>query len=298
MRIKADRMIDRMRPYFNGTFYFYLTLLACYSILWIIFVREIGIQTASWSGDLIHTLGDMMIIMLPYWFFGRKLRLLPLICLWLFSFLLLSNIWYFRFWSDVLSPISVSMVGNLNEELTDSVNMLWQPGDYIYLLFPFIASVSYFVFRPVNVRYSCKFRVLAVGLAVVVFLVGRFYDSSASDTIINREYANVDSRASGLSKEVHKMKRGPVLYTIHSIKNFRYWLKFEKTLSHAEVSRIDEFIRRRPLCVDSVFEQNKDKNLVIIVVESLNGTVIGRNVNGVAVTPNLDRMIAENGAIY
>lgn len=298
MHINAGIVRDKLRPYLSGTLYLYLVLLACYSILWIIFVRELGIQTSSLFGDIFHTLGDMLVILLPYWFFGRKMRLLPVVCCWLFAFLLLSNVWYFRFWGEVLSPISVSMVGNLNEELTDSVNMLWQPGDYVYLLFPVIATVCYFIFRPVNVHYSRRFKLWAVIVALVIFLSGRFYNSSTADTLINREYVSLDARASKLSKEVHKMKRGPVLYTLHSIRNFRYWLCFEKSLSHADIRRIDSFIHSRSAENDARFTQNRDKNLVIVVVESLNGSVIDRRVNDVRVTPNLDRMIAESGAIY
>lgn len=297
-RCKINALRKNLRQYQSGTLYFYLLLLLCYSILWIIFVHELGIQTSSIAGDVIHTLGDMLVILLPYWFFGRKMRIVPLVCLWLFTFLLLSNVWYFRFWGEVLSPISISMAGNLNEELTDSVSMLWQPGDYIYLIFPVAATTGYFVFRPVGERYSRSFKIVAVVIAAVIFGLGRFFNASGSDTPINREYFNVDTRAFNISKEVLKMKRGAVLYSLHSLKNFHYWLRFEKMLSHDDTSRISNFINSYGAKVEDCFEQNHDKNLVIIVVESLNGSVVGRNVNGVDITPNLNRMISENGSIY
>lgn len=293
-----DAFMAKARQYCNKTTYFYLTLLACFCVLWIMFVHTVGIQTKCIVLDFIHCLGDMLIILLPFWFVGKRWRIVPLVLLWLFAVLLISNVWYFRFWGDVLSPISISMVGNLNEEVTDSVSMLWHNSDVRFFIFPLIATISFFFFRPVNARYSKEVKVWMTVAAIVIFIFGRMFDGSSAATLTNSEFTSDTGKAPKLRKEVLHMKKGVLLYSLHSIENFRYWLCFNQKLSEKQIEKIDDFLSAVPRADDSAFSDNVDKNLVIVVVESLNGSVVDKEVNGVEVTPTLNRLIATPGTIY
>lgn len=301
-RVKDNKYIKaihgKLEPYLNNTMYFYVSLLLCFCVEWIIFVIMTGVQTSNVLFDLLHCLGDMMIVMLPFWFVGRRMRYVSVVLIWLFSILLLCNLWYFRFWGDALSPISISMIGNLNHEVTDSISMLFRFTDLQFLVCPLIATACIYLFRPINVRYSWRFRLIAVLVAMLVFLFGRLFDASSADTWAGDYLEKDTGRAPQLRHEVIHMKKGIILYTIHSIDNFDYWLNFKHELSGKQKDSIARFMEEVPIADDSAFDANADKNLVVVIVESMNSSIINDTVNGVTITPNLNRMLTEPGAIY
>lgn len=281
----------------RATLGYYLALLCGFSILWIMFVFKTGIRTSCLFFDIVHTLGDMLLVLLPFWFVGKRLRVVPLVLMWLFAILHISNVLYFRFWDDVLSPVSVSMVGNLNEELTDAVGMLWYLEDIRYIAVPLIVTVLYFFLRPVNTRFSHRFKGWMIVVAVIFFASARMLDKSCAPTRINSELKG--GHLNSLSKEVLQMKKGVILYSLHSIQNFKYWLWFDLKLSDKERAKITRFIESVPCSgMSDHFAGNGDRNLIIVIVESLNGSIINADVCGVEVTPVLNHLVAAPGSIY
>lgn len=299
MKIEVKNFFkNKICPALTPSVRFYLVLVVSLCVSWIMFVHETDIQASNLLFDFFHCLGDVLVIMLPFWFVSRKWRIVPLVLLWVLSLFLIGDIIYFRFCHDVLSPISISKTCNVHEELTDSIfGMLLHVGDLKYLIFPAIATFAFCRLRPINQRFSRKVKIWMSVVAVALFGFGRLFDSSSAPTDTNRELVN--GRVTVLSKEVLQLKRGMLGYAVHSVDVLKYWLMFHQDLSEAERAEITKFIDDVPFNRSAYdFTQNKYKNLIIVLVESFNGSCVNREVNGVEITPSLNRLITEPGTIY
>ena len=69
-----------------------------------------------------------------------------------------------------------------------------------------------------------------------------------------------------------------------------------RTLSDEEIAQISAFFNRpEPALVDS--SSNADKNLILIIVESLNSWVVGKSFDGREITPTLNSLCRQSGSI-
>lgn len=87
-----------------------------------------------------------------------------------------------------------------------------------------------------------------------------------------------------------------ILYTLKLCE--RHTKTFHIRLSKAQITQIDDYIRKLPAPVYyEEFRTNKDKNLIIIVVESLNSSAIGTTISGHSLTPVLDSLLSADNVI-
>ena len=78
-------------------------------------------------------------------------------------------------------------------------------------------------------------------------------------------------------------------------------LQKQPLLTQGEIQEIRELLKRSydidDVFTDSVTSNNRGKNLVFIVVESLNSSALGHSADGVRMTPVLDSIIASDDVI-
>lgn len=274
-----------------------LTLLYCY------FGHEVDIGR-YWRTAVMRGMGDAALFVAVFVLFGRRGPLLTTIFVWLVAVFLFANAVYFRFNNDIIPPSAFFTGASYNNYTFTAVPRLIRLSDVFFLLIP-LALTDLYVFnrrRFESLRWPG--RLLMVGLAVLLYVFAAFYIAYKSyygnklsvgevDTSIGKEML---WKFDDMARRVSMVNlNGHVAYTTYLLRMMM--ADGNITLSDDERHRIDEFIARRSVqsaIVDSVAPR---RNLIFIVVESLNSRAVGRTFAGRSVTPVLDSLIASAGAV-
>ena len=90
------------------------------------------------------------------------------------------------------------------------------------------------------------------------------------------------------------IENGLATYTINEIVHL--YLSQNRTLSDEETAQISTFFNQpKSALIDTL--SNTDKNLILIIVESLNSWVIGTSFDGKEITPTLNNLCRQSGSI-
>lgn len=274
-----------------------LTLLYCY------FGHEVGIGR-YWRTAVMRGMGDAALFVAVFVLFGRRGPLLTTIFVWLAAAFLFANAVYFRFNNDIIPPSAFFTGASYNNYTFTAVPRLIKWSDVIFLLIPLALTDLYVFNRRRFEPLRWPGRLLMVGLAAFLYIFGAFYIAYKSyygnklsigeaDTSIGKEmlwkFEDMARRVSMVNLNGH------VAYTTYLLRMMM--ADGNITLNDDERHRIDEFIARRSVqsaIADSVAPR---RNLIFIVVESLNSRAVGRTFAGRSVTPVLDSLIASAGAV-
>lgn len=250
---------------------------------------------------------DATFVMIPFWLLPRRLRwtmLLPLLILPVF---LIANIWNYRFTGTMLTGTGLLQIGSVNAVVINSTSSLMRPLDLLLPVIAIAAAIPYFRLRKraTGDRVSPTFRLTATIAALVVWSIPQFFASACynpkyfdGETGLKRWRLAAQYRWKELS--VPRFKRdGIVCFTFEQILIDMRRLRGLRTLSDAETAEITEFIEATPGFSQNfpVFQQNRNKNLIYIIVESLNGQDVERSVGGRPLMPVLSSLIDSPGTI-
>lgn len=275
-----------------------LSLLAM--LLW--FIPEFFEITHS---TFIAYCGDIALLTIPFWLI-RKRWWLTLIPVWGLPIFLLANALNFRFWGDFLSFSAVTMAGNVGGLLINSIIGLLRLRDIVYLVIP-AAFTLYFIIYRRKIKPDSIGTLRPVICSIALFLLGQ-----AAVTRSSMRWKSITEhipcgsfsdetigRILPMSNRMRYMRSNGL--TIYLLKNglmFADDIFGRKDLTPEQRAEIDSFIQsyNRSELADS-FNLNHDKNLIIVIVESLNADVINRTVNGFEITPTMNRLVGAEGSI-
>ncbi|MDE6832231.1 MAG: hypothetical protein K2J07_05830, partial [Muribaculaceae bacterium] len=65
-------------------------------------------------GATIKMCGDAAVILLPYWYLPPRWRWSVIAPVWALTLLLTCSLWNYRAFADILSPMALTMTGNVN----------------------------------------------------------------------------------------------------------------------------------------------------------------------------------------
>ncbi|MDE5975332.1 MAG: LTA synthase family protein, partial [Muribaculaceae bacterium] len=214
---------------------------------------------------------------------------------------------YYRFWTDVKGLSSAFLVGNINKDLWYSVVGLWRIGDFVILFIPLVLTLMYVkFFRRMTVGKNQKRNLL---IACVLLFVGSQCLHTRSVMIWQREIKNELSFFSAISYRFSQSQPSNVLtiawngYPVYFLKSLGSALKvvtFVKPLTSVDETTIQNFIESSPLMdnlPDSVMERNGKKNIILIIVESLNSYALSVEIDNRPVTPVLRELIKKRGTL-
>lgn len=253
---------------------------------------------------------DAAAVLMPYWLLPRRRRWLTLIPIWILALWFTLCRWYYRFWGDFPDLTVIFYVDNFNSELFSSATGLWQWRDFAVLLLPVLATAFYIVRRKSieNASIAVKYRVSALLLSFAGFFIGQLGFS-----IIMSRYYNAQKVAFDLRQATHMRLSDTNSIQTHSIRINGFvahylataiyafeMLTIDHNLSDEEKGEIESFIADsifRSSLPDSLQEVNATKNIVLILVESLNASVINTVIKGRPVAPTLMALNASDSVV-
>lgn len=298
--------------------------LTVFAAAWLALIAEwyvggltLGGYGPSAIGSLIKFFGDATLILLPYWFLPRRWRWSILLPVWLLSAWWVMNIWYARFWGDFLPSTAILMVGNMNGTLTDSILALWQTADLLYLLLPAAVTLLYILQRrriDREPKFSTSARIAAAVITIAAILLSQAaFLYTQRKQLISANHPDAGWRMAFRylyitepATSIGSLRNGGLtLFTIRNIADTWHNIRATHYLSDDEQNLINDYqseiylqLKRGIATIpDSIAEAGRAKNLILIVVESLNSEVIGTDISGHRVTPVLDSLIAAPGTI-
>lgn len=256
-----------------------------------LFVHLLNFNNLDYLSMHLRRVADALILALPVWFVCRKFPLF--VWIGLLVLYLNANLVYYRYYDELIPFSSFRLVGNL-DGIGDSILLGIGWGNLFLLILPLLWCVWFGVFRIGTKmrdrgRNSRSRRLLSAGL---FFMIGT--------AIILPSYlvGNKDD----YSRPWRLFQFEPLrAYRQFGLINF--WIY--QTSKLQGVSGEDE-ASARVMVNDMMAEwkelapliPSEDKNLIIILVESLGSWPIGLEVEGEKVTPRLDQIIASDSTVF
>lgn len=246
---------------------------------------------------LIH-LGDAVLLLLPYWLLPSRWRK------WIWTVPTILSIWCFAqiiyniTYQEIMPFTSFLFTSNIGNVLIDSVLGLIH---FTALLPVFFTLVAWIIYRKwlyeraiegntLSLKHKCLSLITVISVALITqltttyrlyYLDGTYIDFKEA---VDELYTRIGGRFKG-----YFLNHGFVAYTIHSIAT-----SFEPPVSQEEINSIRQYLDHDiPCYTDNPFSVGR-KNLILIIVESLNSWAINLKINGREVTPVLNRLAADS----
>lgn len=210
-------------------------------------------------------------------------------CNFLITLFIIGDITYFRYFKDVIS-IPVLINGIMLGAVESSVGSLFHVKDLLYgidlvTIYPLLKLMP--KTEPVNIKFKWK-AIACTALAIVCCTINgfKFYQLSVEQprllsTMYNRVYV--------------VQKLGTINY--HYLDTFNTLcsaVSRRVPISQTAETQIQTFLQSNQPSASSYTGMAKGKNLIVIQVEALQQFAINSKVNGVEVTPNLNKFIGKS----
>lgn len=273
--------------------FFALLVFSAASVIWLLYIQMVKLSDTASSvpNHVVKTLLDAMILMSPLFLF--KKRGLIFIVLALGDLFCLSAVWYYRNYLDIIPFSSFLLVENVSPLLLDSALASARWVDWLALLPTIVTAVVYKLFLQKRVRAERK-RLWWPVAAIVGMTLAFYAVLSVRDVKSGHYHAFTDRFVTYPNNILYIDVNGLCGYTLYQVVT---GLIPEPELSAGERAQIDAFLDGYPQYTDTLCTANVQKNLVLVIVESLNSWVIGKQFGGVEVTPCLNRMVNDSNSI-
>jgi len=263
-------------------------ILFCLVILVKLIMFHIAVQTHIISkGLIVASFGSVLLFISFSLLLNRRRRLYYLYFLdFLLSILILSDIYYYRYFNDVLSvPVlmHVILLGSVKTSVTSLVNF-----KDIFFIFDLIVLVPIFI-KARNRIGSYKFSPLKnLIIFITIFLLG-FYAIFYNIKALAKEQPNILTSFYDRTYIVNKIG----CLNFHMIDLYRFVSEnvSKKAVSVEDKKIMLEWFQNNQNTGNTLKGIAKGKNLIIIQVEALQGFVINKKIGGREITPNLNRLI-------
>lgn len=287
---------------------FYAVMVVDVAALLMFFSVQIADNTTA-ALRVVIFVADAVLMMLIYWLLPRSWRWIPLPLLWLLSGFLWANVLHFRYLHDLIPLSSMLSADNYNHFIIESLPSIVRAGDFIYLLVPLTVTALYFVIRPKRDAkpLSVRLRVVAVVCSVIVYMLG-FAAITRTGVLWARTNVFLDHSIGGVIKARfcglqasqlgHWKNNGIVGYGVTMLHSLSELSNLD--LSEYERQSIASYLKSiSEVSPDSlVVDANRGKNLIFIIVESLNAWALDyRGPRGQELMPVLDSLARLEGTV-
>ena len=246
----------------------------------------------------LRSLADAVILLLPYWILPIKYRRFIWIVIILFMIWTLSQLWYFRTYNDLMPFSSFLLFSNISPLLIESIRASMRVIDWSIIISIILLLISDYILPYPNDSKPIKSKnkyIYIVPLIVFVALVhiangSAFYlkGKGKVDSVWER-YTNSNGYAYYFSMN------GLIALGIYSIIETT-WEAQEPTMQ--EIAKIENYLDKYDNhYTDNTYSVSERKNLILIIVESLNSWVINFKIDNMEVTPFLNQLCCQSNSI-
>lgn len=284
----------------------WLFYFACSSVLFIsliIFTHQVDAST-NIVKDTSILLTESMLLMSPAIFAGKRWRWIVCVIAALCNLFMLANLDYSRYWQDLIPFSSIFNKSSYNALVLKSSVTYLRLSDIIFIVNGIIPLILYKVLD-ISQKDGLTIitRTLTVAFITALYLIAQ----ALSVNSIKSYYRSIGTadftfHDAVKSRQIMQSNRkcmwrgtGLILYTAYQMSHISDSKSI--SLTDKEVEKIDNFLNTNRNSYIEQFEFNRDKNLILIIVESLNADVIEKTINGIEITPVLNRLINEEGTV-
>ena len=218
--------------------------------------------------NFLPTVGDAFLLALPLFLFTRR-RWVVFIPLFLFDIFCLIQTCYARVYEDVMPYSSFLLFDNVNDVLLNSVRGLLRWRDVTLFLPTLMLLGGYLLyFRRMQTYPSQRTRVVAASISLVIVLMA--YGTRAYG-IYHREPSDRESPWTAFitpyNYREYVLYHGVVPYTGYVLVSS---IVQSDELSESELSTVANYLDGIPRYTDNRYAVEPGRNLILIVVESMN----------------------------
>lgn len=284
---------------YNKQFHFQLVMIAlcCVNMFYMhysILTDRMDLGKFPYLQNACFTISDILFLFVVPLLLIKKKSYLHFIPYTLVSVLVLANVWYSRYFYTYIAPALYLEFKNVNE-LSDNIYSIIEYSDLIIVITSLIAIVYYIKFhkqfKDIQRKERAYLSIIALASGVTI-VVGMFI----SHYIINSKYFTVTT---DILKEDFYYS-----YKYSNTENtFKYGMWYSLTvqfiMSENKTYSKEKLKELQPLIHGIVNKTatRPPKNLILIIVESLLSYPTHRSVNGIEITPILNKLVQE-GAYY
>lgn len=247
----------------------------------------------------IRSFADTLILLLPFWLFPARFRSFMWIVIIVFTCWTISQMWYFRTYNDLMPFSSYLLFNNISSLLLNCIVGSIRIID-CFLIIPviilFILYWRYFKLPIKRIKITTKEKVVYICaiflISSVIYIAQAFiyyqHEKGKTVSVFWGRYTNAGGYAFYLNYN------GFVPFCIHSAIE----TALEKQeLTKTEKEQINRYIcskQQKPACL---YDTSEKKNLILIIVESLNSWVLDFRINDIEVTPNLNKYCKDENSL-
>ncbi len=270
--------------------FFWIFILASIILkcLYFQFITHINSRPVTSSQNIYMGISSLALAVVVFSIFfaisGKKMSWVLIITDIIISLLLISDTLYTRYYTTAIT-IPVLFQFKLIGSVGGSIASLFKYKDLILFFdIPLLAVWMIFFEKrfPLRITFVKRLIISAVFivLSLAIFIIP-FKKSNAFDTVYD-------------NNEVIRSMGIVYFHFFDSFKYFKDDLFKSKTLTAEEKSSIDSYFKSNKSSGDKYKGIAKNKNLLIIQVEAMQGFVINQKVDGKEITPNLNKLAKDN----
>ena len=212
---------------------------------------------------------------------------------------LLSNLWYFRCYNDLLTHWNLQCVGNM-DGIWDSVLIYINGADFFY-----IAISVAFILACVFLKCKAKHTVAAIALATASVLISLPLINAQVNELKKSPYIEKDLTINIFDENYNIpfynfMAKGNRFYAIKFTPLLHFINQFENCFSSSyknikfEDSEFEKYINGSP----NAEPRCNVPNVIILLFESLEEWTINKKVGNFEITPNLNRLVKTDNVLF
>lgn len=283
---------------------FYMSGCMACAVIMLIFYSEVSVTLKPlYMTEFVCM--DIALMLSIYWLAPDRLRGFVVAVVWVLGLLLGANALYYRYWGVLLSVTTIFNPASYNTFVVDAVAKLITARDLAYIGVPVVMTVVWVMMRRHKERVALTWRLSLFGLSLIVFVAGGamrvrryaiyLHNIGITDNSVNTALRIMYGQFGGPSGLSELSNQGIAVFSMSQCImgcSDRYM-----TLDCLQRKRIDEYVASREDAERHPLGGNENKNLILIIVESLNANYIGRIAGGENITPVLSSLIDMEGTV-
>lgn len=282
-----------LHQFHNDILFFLLCFSAFYYNFYLFFQTvERPIATEIYSSLFLH-LTAALALCLPIFAVKRRKAILLIILTGLNCYLV-CNLLYYRTYFTLLPFDSYTMMGNLGN-LYDSIVSAFHRSDIFFFIPTIILTIGYFLYfrkKMTPLRTSTRAILAATGSFVIIFTIG------LNLFLERKEVSNLLSDENEFKYDV--IDGASTYGFLHCwFWQFKAAINSNETLTDNEKTTLEHRLAKHRSQQTLNYKNSlAGKNLIIIIVESLESFPIGQKTDNIPLTPCLNKLITNEQCLY